>query len=154
MIRPARWQHAFSFSRSWMAMTGWAARGVGEWGGSPAWPNAQDLVMRRANSMREVHIRSMKRVRKHTEFGLPTTLHMPLLPTTPFLAHQAFDREIFEVMSDAFVAACDALHLKASDFLCDKSCRRESHRTRAAICQAAKFLNALTDRSAFCAFSR
>ena len=34
---------------------------------------------------------------------------------TPFLAHQAFDPEIIETMSAAYVAACDALHLKVSD---------------------------------------
>ena len=31
---------------------------------------------------------------------------------TPYLAHQAFEPEIIETMSAAFVAACDALYLK------------------------------------------
>src|SRR5215469_5534861 len=39
----------------------------------------------------------------------------PCMPITPFLAGQAFDPEIVENMSAAFVAACDALHLKVSD---------------------------------------
>jgi len=37
------------------------------------------------------------------------------MPITPFLAGQAFDPEIVETMSAAFVATCDALHLKVSD---------------------------------------
>lgn len=34
------------------------------------------------------------------------------MPITPFLARQAFDPETIEIMSAAFVAACDALYLK------------------------------------------
>ena len=45
------------------------------------------------------------------------------MPITLFLAGQAFELEAIEAMSAAFVAACDALHLKIS---------RESHRTCAA----------------------
>jgi hypothetical protein len=37
------------------------------------------------------------------------------MPITPYLAHQAFDPEAIETMSAAFVAACEALHLKISD---------------------------------------
>jgi hypothetical protein len=37
------------------------------------------------------------------------------MPITPFLAHQAFEPETIENMSAAFVAACDALHLKVGD---------------------------------------
>jgi len=37
------------------------------------------------------------------------------MPITLFLAGQAFELEVIEVMSAAFVAACDALHLKISD---------------------------------------
>jgi hypothetical protein len=37
------------------------------------------------------------------------------MPITPYLAHQAFDPEIIKTMSVAFVAACDALHLKVGD---------------------------------------
>jgi hypothetical protein len=37
------------------------------------------------------------------------------MPITPFLAPQAFDPEVIEEMSAAFVAACDALHLKVVD---------------------------------------
>ena len=37
------------------------------------------------------------------------------MPITPFLAHQAFEPETIENMSAAFVAACDALHLKLGD---------------------------------------
>ncbi len=37
------------------------------------------------------------------------------MPITPFLARQAFDPEAVENMSAAFVAACDALHLKVGD---------------------------------------
>src|SRR5215469_6083568 len=35
-----------------------------------------------------------------------------LMPITRFLADQAFEFEVIEIMSAAFVAACDALHLK------------------------------------------
>ena len=34
------------------------------------------------------------------------------MPITPYLAYQAFEPEIIEIMSAAFVGACDALHLK------------------------------------------
>jgi|SRR6516225_1611798 len=37
------------------------------------------------------------------------------MPITPYLAHQAFDPEIIKTMSAAYVAACDALHLKVGD---------------------------------------
>ena len=37
------------------------------------------------------------------------------MPITPSLAGQAFDPEVFATMSAAFVAACDALHLKVGD---------------------------------------
>ena len=37
------------------------------------------------------------------------------MPITPYLAHQAFEPETIETMSAAFVAACDALHLKVGD---------------------------------------
>ena len=37
------------------------------------------------------------------------------MPITPFLAHQAFEPEIIDTMSAAYVAACDALHLKIGD---------------------------------------
>ena len=37
------------------------------------------------------------------------------MPMTPFLAHQAFDPEAIKTMSAAFVAACNALHLKVVD---------------------------------------
>jgi hypothetical protein len=37
------------------------------------------------------------------------------MPITPYLAHQAFEPEIIETMSAAFVATCDALHLKIGD---------------------------------------
>jgi hypothetical protein len=37
------------------------------------------------------------------------------MPITPFLVHQAFEPETIENMSAAFVAACDALHLKVGD---------------------------------------
>ena len=37
------------------------------------------------------------------------------MPTTPFLAGQAFDPETIENMSAALVEACDALHLKVGD---------------------------------------
>jgi hypothetical protein len=37
------------------------------------------------------------------------------LPTTLILAGQASDLEVIESMSAAFVAACDALHLRIGD---------------------------------------
>jgi hypothetical protein len=37
------------------------------------------------------------------------------MPITPFLAGQAFDPETSENMSEALVAACEALHLKVGD---------------------------------------
>ena len=37
------------------------------------------------------------------------------MPITPYLAGQAFDPEVIETMSAAFMAACDALHLKVGD---------------------------------------
>jgi hypothetical protein len=37
------------------------------------------------------------------------------MPITLFLAGQAFELEAIEAMSAAFVAVCDALHLKISD---------------------------------------
>src|SRR6516165_4930127 len=37
------------------------------------------------------------------------------MPITPYLAHQAFEPETIETMSAAFVAACEALHLKVGD---------------------------------------
>ena len=37
------------------------------------------------------------------------------MPITPFLTHQAFEPEVIETMSAAFLAACDALHLKVGD---------------------------------------
>ncbi len=37
------------------------------------------------------------------------------MPITPFLARQSFDPEAIDEMSAAFVAACDALHLKVGD---------------------------------------
>jgi hypothetical protein len=37
------------------------------------------------------------------------------MPITPFLAHQAFEPEVIEIMSAAYVAACDALRLKVGD---------------------------------------
>jgi hypothetical protein len=37
------------------------------------------------------------------------------MPITPYLAHQAFDPETIEIMSAAYVAACEALHLKVGD---------------------------------------
>src|SRR5262249_43484649 len=39
----------------------------------------------------------------------------PFMPITPYLAHQAFEPETIQTMSAAFVAACDALHLKVGD---------------------------------------
>ena len=55
-----------------------------------------------------------------------------LMPITRFLADQAFEFEVIESMSAAFVAACDALHLKvgkdpAKKRSGDKICRRESY---------------------------
>ena len=40
---------------------------------------------------------------------------MGYMPITPYLAYQAFDPEIIETISAAFLAACDALHLKVGD---------------------------------------
>jgi len=37
------------------------------------------------------------------------------MPITLFLAGQAFELEVIEIMSAAYVAACDTLHLKISD---------------------------------------
>jgi hypothetical protein len=37
------------------------------------------------------------------------------MPITSYLAGQAFDPEVIETMSAAFVAACEALHLKVGD---------------------------------------
>jgi hypothetical protein len=37
------------------------------------------------------------------------------MPITPYLAHQAFEPEVIETMSAAFVAACEALHLKVGN---------------------------------------
>jgi hypothetical protein len=37
---------------------------------------------------------------------------MPITPITPYLSRQAFEPEIIETMSAAFVAACDTLYLK------------------------------------------
>jgi hypothetical protein len=37
------------------------------------------------------------------------------VPITPFLAHQAFEPDAIETMSAAFVATCEALHLKVGD---------------------------------------
>ena len=37
------------------------------------------------------------------------------MPITPYLARQAFEPEVIETMSAAFVATCDALHLKVGD---------------------------------------
>jgi len=37
------------------------------------------------------------------------------MPITPYLARQAFEPEVIEIMSAAFVAACDALHMKVGD---------------------------------------
>jgi hypothetical protein len=37
------------------------------------------------------------------------------MPITPYLAHQAFEPEVIETMSAAFVATCGALHLKVGD---------------------------------------
>jgi len=37
------------------------------------------------------------------------------MPITPFLAHQAFEPEVIETMSAAYVATCDALRLKVGD---------------------------------------
>ena len=37
------------------------------------------------------------------------------MPITPFLAHQAFEPDVIETMSAAYVATCDALRLKVGD---------------------------------------
>ena len=37
------------------------------------------------------------------------------MPITPFLVGQAFEPEIIETMSAAYVATCGALHLKVGD---------------------------------------
>lgn len=37
------------------------------------------------------------------------------MPITPFLAYQAFEPEVVEIMSAAFVATCDALGLEIGD---------------------------------------
>jgi hypothetical protein len=37
------------------------------------------------------------------------------MPVTRFLAGQDFDLEVIEIMSAAFVSACDAMHLKIGD---------------------------------------
>ena len=37
------------------------------------------------------------------------------MPITSYLAHQVFEPEIIDTMSAAFVAACEALHLKVGD---------------------------------------
>ena len=37
------------------------------------------------------------------------------MPITPFLAYQAFEPEVVETMSAAFVATCDALGLEIGD---------------------------------------
>ena len=37
------------------------------------------------------------------------------MPITPYLAHQAFEPEVIETMSAAYVAACEALRLKVGD---------------------------------------
>jgi hypothetical protein len=37
------------------------------------------------------------------------------MPVTLFLAGQAFELEVIEAMSAAFVAGCDALHLKINE---------------------------------------
>jgi len=37
------------------------------------------------------------------------------MPIAPYLARQAFEPEVIETMSAAFVATCDALHLKVGD---------------------------------------
>ena len=47
--------------------------------------------------------------------GTPFELRRVFMPITLFLAGQAFELEVIEIMSAAFVAACDALHLKISD---------------------------------------
>jgi hypothetical protein len=46
---------------------------------------------------------------------LPATSYVPVMPITPFLAHQTFDPEIIKTMSAAYVATCRALHLKVGD---------------------------------------
>jgi hypothetical protein len=45
----------------------------------------------------------------------PVWLGERIMAITPFLAGQAFDPEAIEKMSAAFVATCDALHLKIGD---------------------------------------
>jgi hypothetical protein len=45
----------------------------------------------------------------------PVRVAARFMSITLFLAGQAFDPEIIETMSAAFVAACDALHLKVGD---------------------------------------
>ena len=45
----------------------------------------------------------------------PVRVAARFMPITLFLAGQAFELEVIEIMSAAFVAACDALHLKISD---------------------------------------
>ena len=45
----------------------------------------------------------------------PVRVAARLMPITLFLAGQAFELEVIEIMSAAFVAACDVLHLKISD---------------------------------------
>ena len=55
---------------------------------------------------------------------------------TPYLAHHAFEPEIIETMSAAFVAACDALYLKigadpAARFVAEKV--SNSHNAASAI---------------------
>ena len=46
---------------------------------------------------------------------MPPWFGSPIMPITPFLAHQAFDPEIIKAMSAAFAGACEALHLKVGD---------------------------------------
>ena len=45
----------------------------------------------------------------------PGRLRARFMPITPYLAGQAFNPEVIETMSAAFVAACEALHLKVGD---------------------------------------
>ena len=45
----------------------------------------------------------------------PARVAARFMPITLFLAGQAFELEAIEITSAAFVAACDALHLKISD---------------------------------------
>ena len=54
---------------------------------------------------------------------------------TPYLAHHAFEPEIIETMSAAFVAACDALYLKigagpAARFVAEKVIELAQHGIR------------------------